>query len=179
MLLSLLTHKFPVFNSSDDIEALMEITAIFGRNAMEKCAMLHSTSVLFTGGHGLMVDRTIMTNVPTVDQSPPNLTDMVLRLNPHLYTPPLANPTRQQAQAHIEAMDDALDLCSKLLKLDATKRVSAKDALNHLFFQGRGMYSDGEDREEEILTGVDGKCGHLHSVADGKREFLSTRGDQC
>jgi cell division control protein 7 len=42
MLLSLLTHKFPVFNSSDDIEALMEITAIFGRNAMEKCAMLHS-----------------------------------------------------------------------------------------------------------------------------------------
>jgi len=43
ILLSLLTHKFPVFNSSDDIEALMEITAIFGRNAMEKCAMLHST----------------------------------------------------------------------------------------------------------------------------------------
>jgi len=45
MLLSLLTHKFPVFNSSDDIEALMEITAIFGRNAMEKCAMLHSVSL--------------------------------------------------------------------------------------------------------------------------------------
>ena len=42
MLLSLLTHKFPVFNSSDDIEALMEIAAIFGRGAMEKCAMLHS-----------------------------------------------------------------------------------------------------------------------------------------
>lgn len=42
MLLSLLTHKFPVFNSSDDIEALMEIAAMFGRGAMEKCAMLHS-----------------------------------------------------------------------------------------------------------------------------------------
>lgn len=46
MLLSLLTHKFPIFNSSDDIEALMEIAAIFGRNAMEKCAMLHSESAL-------------------------------------------------------------------------------------------------------------------------------------
>ena len=120
-----------------------------------------------------MADRTIMTNVPTVDQSPPNLTDLVLRLNPHLYTPPLANPSREDARAHIEAMDDALDLCSKLLKLDATKRVSAKDALNHLFFQGRGMDSDGEDREQEILSGVDGKCGHLHSVADGKRKSSS------
>ena len=120
-----------------------------------------------------MSDRTIMTNVPTVDQSPPNLTDLVLRLNPHLYTPPLANPSREDARAHIEAMDDALELCSKLLKLDATKRVSAKDALNHLFFQGRGMDSDGEDREQEILSGVDGKCGHLHSVADGKRRSYS------
>lgn len=110
-----------------------------------------------------------MTNVPTVDQSPPNLTDLVLKLNPHLYTPPLASPTREQAMAHIEAMDDALELCSKLLKLDATKRVSAKDALDHSFFQGRGMHSDGEDREQEILSGIDGKCGHLHSVADGKR----------
>jgi cell division control protein 7 len=170
MLLSLLTHKFPVFNSSDDIEALMEITAIFGRNAMEKCAMLHSRSFPILYKTELMADRTLMTNVPTVDQSPPNLTDLVLRLNPHLYTPPLANPSREDARAHIEAMDDALDLCSKLLKLDATKRVSAKDALNHLFFQGRGMDSDGEDRKQEILSGVDGKCGHLHSVADGKRK---------
>jgi cell division control protein 7 len=44
MLLSILTHKFPVFNSSDDIEALMEIAAIFGRPAMERCALLHSMS---------------------------------------------------------------------------------------------------------------------------------------
>jgi cell division control protein 7 len=39
-----MTHKFPVFNSCDDIEALMEIAAMFGRGAMEKCAMLHSES---------------------------------------------------------------------------------------------------------------------------------------
>ena len=173
MLLSLLTHKFPVFNSSDDIEALMEITAIFGRNAMEKCAMLHSTSFLPPREDlQLMRDRTIMTNVPTADQSPSNLSDLVLRLNPHLYTPPLANPSPKDARAHIEAMDDALDLCSKLLKLDATKRVDARDALNHLFFQGRGMNDNGRDQEREVLSGVDGKCGHLHSVADGKRSFI-------
>jgi cell division control protein 7 len=42
MLLSILTHKFPVFNSNDDVEALMEIAAIFGRDSMERCALLHS-----------------------------------------------------------------------------------------------------------------------------------------
>lgn len=47
ILLSLLTHKFPVFNSSDDVEALMEVAAIFGRTAMERCAMLHSRCPTF------------------------------------------------------------------------------------------------------------------------------------
>ena len=42
MLLSMLTHKFPIFNSADDTEAIMEIAAIFGRPAMERCALLHS-----------------------------------------------------------------------------------------------------------------------------------------
>ena len=50
ILLSILTHKFPVFNSNDDTEALMEIAAVFGRNQMERCAMLHSESPKeFTG----------------------------------------------------------------------------------------------------------------------------------
>jgi cell division control protein 7 len=44
MLLSILTHKFPIFNSNDDVEALMEIAGIYGRPHMEKCAMLHSES---------------------------------------------------------------------------------------------------------------------------------------
>lgn len=42
MLLSILAHKFPVFNSTDDVESLMEIAAVFGRASLERCAMLHS-----------------------------------------------------------------------------------------------------------------------------------------
>lgn len=45
MLLSILTHKFPVFNSNDDVEALMEIASVFGRANIEKCAALHSKSI--------------------------------------------------------------------------------------------------------------------------------------
>jgi cell division control protein 7 len=43
ILLFFLTGKFPLFQSSDDIEALMEIAAIIGRKKMEKTATLHST----------------------------------------------------------------------------------------------------------------------------------------
>ena len=37
-----LTRKFPLFHSSDDIEALMELATIFGKKRMEKTATLHS-----------------------------------------------------------------------------------------------------------------------------------------
>jgi cell division control protein 7 len=49
ILLSILTHKFPVFNSNDDTEALLEIAVIFGRSAMERCAILHSEYLLPRG----------------------------------------------------------------------------------------------------------------------------------
>lgn len=113
-----------------------------------------------------------MTNVPTVDTPPTSLTDMVLKLNPHLYTPP---PTQdpQTADEHILTMDHALDLCSKLLKLDATKRISAKEALNHEFFRLHSWYE--EEVELPLFSGVDGKCGHLHSVAEGKRKSCFCR----
>ena len=42
ILLFFLTGKFPIFNSNDDTEALIEIAAIIGRRKMEKTATLHS-----------------------------------------------------------------------------------------------------------------------------------------
>lgn len=46
ILLAVLCQKFPVFQSNDDVEALLELGAVFGRTAMEKNAMLHSESVV-------------------------------------------------------------------------------------------------------------------------------------
>lgn len=109
-----------------------------------------------------------MTNVPTVDAPPVSLTEVVLKLNPYLYTPPPTTQDPQTADEHILTMDRALDLCGKLLKLDATKRISAKDALNHEFFRLHSNYE--KEVQLPLLSGVDGKCGHLHSVAEGKRK---------
>lgn len=42
ILLFFLTKKFPLFQSNDDVEALMEIAAVIGKRRMEKTATLHS-----------------------------------------------------------------------------------------------------------------------------------------
>ena len=44
-----LTRKFPLFQSNDDVEALMELSAILGRKGMERAATLHSAYDNFPG----------------------------------------------------------------------------------------------------------------------------------
>jgi len=41
ILLFFLTGKFPLFQSNDDAEALLEIACVIGRRKMEKAATLH------------------------------------------------------------------------------------------------------------------------------------------
>jgi len=42
ILLSFLSKRFPFFNSADDVDALIELTTIFGKPNMKMCADLHS-----------------------------------------------------------------------------------------------------------------------------------------
>lgn len=42
MFLFFLTGKFPLFQSNDDVEALMELATILGKRKMERAATLHS-----------------------------------------------------------------------------------------------------------------------------------------
>lgn len=46
--LSLLARKFPLFNSPDDIDALIEIILIFGMEKLQKCAELHGCGLEIT-----------------------------------------------------------------------------------------------------------------------------------
>ncbi|GMK54719.1 hypothetical protein CspeluHIS016_0113050 [Cutaneotrichosporon spelunceum] len=151
ILLSILAHKFPVFNSSDDVEALMEISALFGRSTMQRCSMLHN--------------RTFISNVHTLDEPPESLASLILRLNPHLYTPHQPYPTQEEALDHILAIDAALDLCTKLLHADSTKRLTAAQALRHRF-----LGDAADDGPDELLDPNEGKCGLLHQWVDGQHK---------
>lgn len=46
ILLFFLTGKFPLFQSNDDMEALLELSTILGRREMEYVATLHCKSSL-------------------------------------------------------------------------------------------------------------------------------------
>lgn len=72
-----------------------------------------------------------MTNISTVDKAPESLVPIILRLNPHIYTPPMSNPTPQDAEDHITKIDEAIDLCARMLRVDCTKRITAANSLRH------------------------------------------------
>lgn len=178
ILLAVLCQKFPVFQSNDDVEALLELGALFGRIAMEKVAMLHSKyweGVRSQIKESLMcvlgsADRTILTNVPSLDTAPRSLTEIVLKLNPKLYEPPCAYPTADDVEAHVVMVDDALDLLKKLLTLDATKRPTAHQALMHPFFNDNCLEHEME-KEDVVHPVAQGECKELHRVTEaGQRE---------
>ncbi|KAG6868010.1 hypothetical protein C0993_008444 [Termitomyces sp. T159_Od127] len=72
ILLFFLTGKFPLFQSNDDTEALMEIATIIGYREMADVATLHS--------------RTFCTNVPSVGKPMP-WREFIEKQNPTLYDP--------------------------------------------------------------------------------------------
>ncbi|KAJ7102091.1 kinase-like protein [Mycena belliarum] len=79
ILLFFLTGKFPLFQCTDDNEALMEIATILGKKKMERTATLHS--------------RTFATNVPSVTELGITWNSFVTKQNPDLYTSPKTDPT--------------------------------------------------------------------------------------
>jgi cell division control protein 7 len=92
-----LTNKFPLLNSGDDVEALMEIACIIGRRKMEKVATLHSTylptalvdlDVYLT----FRIGRTFSTNIPTLSADGISWTSFVEKMNPNIRTPRPPDP---------------------------------------------------------------------------------------
>ncbi|KAF8312673.1 kinase-like protein [Clavulina sp. PMI_390] len=177
ILMSILACKFPIFSANDDVEALMELAAVFGRRSMERCAKLHS--------------RTFATNVPSTDHDGLPWADLVQRINPHLYERE-PNPPSQRDSSHYSSsflssepststfqsasqsqrsspdspssdpskpaipdtkhnrrIDEALDLVSRCLHWDNTRRITAADALLHPFLYEEGAEDGMEDGEDE------------------------------
>ncbi|SPO22360.1 related to CDC7 - protein kinase [Ustilago trichophora] len=132
ILLTLLIRRFPVFNSNDDAEALLEIAVIFGKSRMEMCAMLHN--------------RTFHCNIPTVSNSA-SLTDFINRLNPELKNPGNHPNPKQYA----EDVANALDMVKSCLHVDCTRRKTAAELLQHPFLRMGPEEEDEMMEEDEYL----------------------------
>ncbi|KAJ3806815.1 kinase-like protein [Lentinula aff. lateritia] len=164
ILLFFLTKKFPLFQSNDDIEALMEIGTIIGRRNMELTACLHS--------------RTFSTNVPSITSEGISWSEFVTKQNPDLYSVPepdvrfypytkqLKDQAQRQIQEldapkqtpgpsqkqHEEDIDNALDLIEGLLHPLCTKRLTPRSALYHPFLH---CSSNRRQREADPMVDED------------------------
>ncbi|CAE7218840.1 unnamed protein product [Rhizoctonia solani] len=147
ILLACLSGKFPLFNSNDDTEALAEIAAIVGRNRMEKCAMLHN--------------RTFLTNIPSICKDKSRTwTQLVQDMNPKLAQPPSSWSEAEKAE-HKRMVEEALELLEQCLHLDATKRITARDALRCRFLRDRKLPPDDALAPHPPGQGV---CAKLHCL---------------
>lgn len=99
ILLFFLTGKFPIFQSQDDMEALVEIATIIGYKQMEKIATLHSQSLFYyvfrraiAMSQQYYIGRTFITNLPTIKRDGMPWQDFVERQTPDLRVPRPADP---------------------------------------------------------------------------------------
>lgn len=122
ILLTLLGRRFPFFNSTDDIDAMIEIASIFGRKKMQQVAALHGS--------------VFETTIETIGEKGFTLEKIVLWAS-----------CREKPDAELHAGEaQAVRLLAGLLELDANKRLSAKDALQHEFFSA--PVEDEHERQE-------------------------------
>ena len=110
ILLTLLARRFPFFNSADDVDAMIEMSSIFGKRKMKFAAAMHGsvfeTSIETIGDKGFTLEKII-----------------------------IWASCREKEQGPLRAGEaQAVNFLEGLLELDPHKRFSAKEALLHEFF---------------------------------------------
>jgi cell division control protein 7 len=112
MLLTILSKRFPFFNSADDVEAMIEIATIFGTKRMKLAAFLHGT--------------VFETSIPTIGPSGFSLEKIILW-----------STCRNELEGEISMLTTeekgAVAFLERCLDLDPYKRISAEEALRHEF----------------------------------------------
>jgi cell division control protein 7 len=134
ILLTILSRRFPFFNSVDDVEAMIEIATIFGQKRMQQTAFLH----------GCVFE----TNIPTIGKSGFSFEAII-------------QWSRDQPKVPLpEEEKVAVEFLSRCMELDPAKRISAEEALQHEFLKigleepAQGNTGSGNDDDEMDILKV-------------------------
>ncbi|MCJ1320708.1 hypothetical protein MMC15_006049 [Xylographa vitiligo] len=129
ILLTILSQRFPFFNSTDDIEAMIEIASIFGQRRMKACAMLH----------GNVFECTI----PTVGEKGYPLEKLIVWAT--------CRVNEAGGEIQLDAGEKAaIKFLERCLELDPKKRISAEEALQHEFLKEHDPSDEGEDEIDMV-----------------------------
>lgn len=125
ILLTILAQRFPFFHSGDDVEAMIEIATIFGKQRMRGCAYLH----------GAVWDC----NIPTIGEKGYPLSQIVQW------------STSEKVGEHMDQeTKETVKFLEQCLQLDPSKRISARAALANDFLAVE-TYPDTEEEEMSAL----------------------------
>ncbi|KAF4509402.1 hypothetical protein G6O67_003578 [Ophiocordyceps sinensis] len=126
ILLTILSKRFPFFNSADDVEAMIEITTIFGSRRMKAAGLLH----------GCVFD----TNIPTVGQQGFTMEKIILWSTCRTDDKPLTADEKL-----------AVRFLERCMELDPSRRITAHQALQHDFLRPAQPLELADDDEVDML----------------------------
>ncbi|KAK0724910.1 kinase-like domain-containing protein [Lasiosphaeris hirsuta] len=128
ILLTILSRRFPFFNSADDVEAMIEIATIFGQKRMRAAGQLH----------GCMFETTI----PTIGTAGFSLERIILW-----------STCRSDGGEKLSKYEQmAVDFLNRCMELDPGRRISADEALEHEFLS---LGAEASTVETETVTEED------------------------
>lgn len=148
--LSLISRKFPFFNSPDDIDALMEMTLVFGLEKIQKCAELHGCGLEISVpdgsalGDGNLVQllsevlRYEWINDCLPEDSVARDTLKVFNEAGDNLAKPRAGDNPEEHEKNLENYQDHkhfIQLLYGCFHMDPSKRLTAKEALKQPFFK--------------------------------------------
>ena len=110
----------------------------------------------------LILDRVIITNIPSIEAEGRDWRDFVQKLNPGLFQHHGVSDdviSSVSSQQHEEDVVQAIDLLRATLEPESVKRITARDALYHPFLKGEGDVSDDNFFPHPFGRGV---CGMYH-----------------
>ncbi|KHN97461.1 serine/threonine protein kinase Hsk1 [Metarhizium album ARSEF 1941] len=125
ILLTILSKRFPFFNSADDVEAMIEIATIFGSKRMKAAGLLH----------GCVFE----TNIPTIGQQGFTMEKIILWSTCRTSDKPLT-PDEKLAVRFLE----------RCMDLDPSRRITAEQALDHEFLSIDQPQSQELGDEDEV-----------------------------
>ena len=115
ILLTILSRRFPFFHSTDDIDALLEITTIFGRKKLKETSLLHG--------------QVFETNIPSYSDGGHSLEKIILWC-----TGRSSKDEKTGLKAELDEDEkEAVQFLYRLMECDPTKRITADEALRHPF----------------------------------------------
>ncbi|KAI3400086.1 hypothetical protein diail_4624 [Diaporthe ilicicola] len=130
ILLTIMSRRFPFFNSADDVEAMIEIATIFGHRRMRIAGQQH----------GCMFD----TSIPTIGQNGFDLGKIIM----------WSTLRDEKKQPFSDDERIALDFLARCMELDPSKRIDADEALEHEFLM-MGIESQGSEEEDMDVLPTD------------------------